>query len=160
MTQEEKFKAARKAQNTEDLIAYYTNELGRYDLTAISRRYYNDMLEAFMLEKQGDISKKREVNDFWNEIDTQRDVHNNKIDFLHETVSYLRELVIEVSNPETSLMTKYNIVRTVNNKNFLSEIRSRIKSRIRDEERAIEKAIAKKDAEYKKQIKEAQSRNS
>lgn len=152
--------AARKAQNTQALIQNYTEELKRDDLSAIRRRYAQDMLDAITSEEDGAVEKKREINAFWNEIEAQRDISSNKIDFLHETIEYLRELIIQVGNPDTSLIKKHDIIREVSNKNFTYNVRGRIKKRIREEENRIAEALKKKDDEHNKLRKEAIKRNS
>lgn len=149
---------ARKAENTRNLISHYTEELKRESLRPISRRYYEDMLIAFTLEGEGAGHKKKEINAFWNEVESKRDAENNKVEFLKETIEYLRELVVEVADPDSSLMKKNSVVREVKNKNFISAIRERIKARIIKEERRMADSIAKKDADYKDKIKEALKR--
>jgi hypothetical protein len=149
---------ARKAENTRNLISHYTEELKRENLRPISRRYYEDMLIAFTSEGEGAEHKKKEINAFWNEVEAKRDAENNKIEFLQEAIEYLRELVVEVADPDNSLMKRNSIVREVKNKNFISDIRERVRMRIIKEERRMADSIAKKDADYKDKIKEALKR--
>lgn len=148
---------ARKAENTRNLIKHYTEELTRENLRPSSRRYYSDMIIA-LSDDQDNGEKKREINAFWNDIEAKRDADNNKIEFLQETIEYLRELVVEVSNPENSMIRRNAIVREVKNKGFYGHIRGRINERIRDERDREAAAIAKKDAEYNDKLKEALKR--
>lgn len=147
---------ARKAENTRNLIKHYTEELTRENLRPSSRRYYSDMIVALTDDQDG--VKKREINEFWNDIEAKRDADNNKIEFLQETIEYLRELIVEVANPEKSMIRRNAIVREVKNKGFYGHIRGRINERIRDERDREVAAIAKKDAEYNNKLKEALKR--
>lgn len=147
---------ARKAENTRNLINHYTQELTRENLRPSSRRYYSDMIIALSDDQDG--VKKREINEFWNDIEAKRDADNNKIEFLQETIEYLRELIVEAANPENSMIRRNAIVREVKNKGFYGHIRGRINERIRDERDREAAAIAKKDAEYNNKLKEALKR--
>lgn len=147
---------ARKAENTRNLIKHYTEELTRENLRPSSRRYYSDMIVALTDDQDG--IKKREINEFWNDIEAKRDADNNKIEFLQETIEYLRELIVEVAKPENSMIRRNAIVREVKNKGFYGHIRGRINERIRDERDREAAAIAKKDAEYNNKLKEALKR--
>ena len=67
-------------------------------------------------------------------------------------------MVVELADPDNSLMKRNSIVREVKNKNFISDIRERVRMRIIKEERRMADSIAKKDADYKDKIKEALKR--
>ena len=127
--QEEALKRARIYENNRHLRNLYQSMLTDEKLTAIERRYYSDMLLAVSNPDQ-----KTEVNKFWNHIQLRRDIYDNKIEYLHEVVDYLRELVLQVGNPDISLQIKNNIVRKVANKEFLDdpEFKSLIQSRIKN----------------------------
>ena len=127
--QEEALKRARIYENNRHLRNLYQSMLPDEKLTAIERRYYSDMLLAVSNPDQ-----KTEVNKFWNHIQLRRDIYDNKIEYLHEVVDYLRELVLQVGNPDVSLQIKNNIVRKVANKEFLDdpEFKSLIQSRIKN----------------------------
>lgn len=127
--QEEALKRARIYENNRHLRNLYQSMLTDEKLTAIERRYYSDMLLAVSNPDQ-----KTEVNKFWNHIQLRRDIYDNKIEYLHEVVDYLRELVLQVGNPDVSLQIKNNIVRKVANKEFLDdpEFKSLIQSRIKN----------------------------
>lgn len=113
------------------LQKYYTDLLNDENCNVSQKKYAYDMLIAI----NADEETKDFINKYWNLRDSENDVVENKIEFLHETVEYLRELVIEVADPSISMTNKLNIVRKVSNKDFLSSIRGRIRKRIeRNEE--------------------------
>lgn len=153
MTQEESYEKARKAYNKEFLQKYYKSQQSDDHSTTISRRYASDMLTVINTD---DEELKKEINNFWNDIQTQRYVNENKIEFLHETIEYLRELVIDMGNDEVSLAAKADHVRSVKNKDFIANIRQRIKSRIAEQYRKEQEELQRKEEAYAKKLKEAQ----
>lgn len=127
--QEEALKKARIYENNRHLRNLYQSRLTDENLTAIERRYYSDMLTLV-----NDPSQKTEINKFWNHIQLRRDMYDNKVEYLQEVVEYLRELVIQVGDPNVSLHVKNSIVRKSANKEFLNdpEFKSLIKNRIKN----------------------------
>jgi len=125
----EALKKARIYENNRHLRNLYQSRLTDESLTAIERRYYSDMLTLV-----NDPSHKTEINKFWNHIQLRRDIYDNKIEYLHEVIEYLRELVVQVGSPDISLHVRNNIVRKAANKEFLndSEFKSLIKNRIKN----------------------------
>ena len=113
-----------------------------------------------MLIALTDESQKAEINAYWNEMAIRSDIESNKIEFLHETIEYLRELVIDAANPDVSMGNKHSIVRDVRDKNFIKNVRSRIAKRIRQEEKRVQDEIDRKDALYREMIKESERRYS
>ena len=127
--QEEALKKARIYENNRHLRNMYQSKLTDEKLTAIERRYYSDMLTMV-----NDPSQKTEINKFWNHIQMRRDIYDNKIEYLHEVVEYVRELVVQVGSPDVPQQIKNNIVRKVANNDYLSdpEFKSLIQSRIKN----------------------------
>ena len=125
----EALKKARIYENNRHLRNLYQSRLTDESLTAIERRYYSDMLTLV-----NDPSQKTEINKFWNHVQLRRDIYDNKIEYLHEVIEYLRELVVQVGDPNLSLHVRNNIVRKAANKEFLNdpEFKSLIKNRIKN----------------------------
>lgn len=125
----EALKKARIYENNRHLRNLYQSRLTDESLTAIERRYYSDMLTLV-----NDPSQKTEINKFWNHVQLRRDIYDNKIEYLHEVIEYLRELVVQVGDPNLSLHIRNNIVRKAANKKFLNdpEFKSLIKNRIKN----------------------------
>ena len=125
----EALKKARIYENNRHLRNLYQSRLTDENLTAIERRYYSDMLTLV-----NDPSQKTEINKFWNHVQLRRDIYDNKIEYLHEVIEYLRELVVQVGDPNLSLHVRNNIVRKAANKEFLNdpEFKSLIKNRIKN----------------------------
>lgn len=133
-TEEQEQKSIKELKNAyhhDYLQRYYTDLLNDENCNVSQKKYAYDMLIAI----NADQETKEFINNYWNLRDSENDVVENKLEFLHETIEYLRELVIEVADPSISMTNKLNIVRKVSNKDFLSNIRGRIKKRIeRNEE--------------------------
>ena len=127
--QQEALKKARIYENNRHLRNLYQSRLTDENLTAIERRYYSDMLTLV-----NDPSQKTEINKFWNHVQLRRDIYDNKVEYLQEVIEYLRELVVQVGDPNLSLHVRNNIVRKAANKEFLNdpEFKSLIKSRIKN----------------------------
>jgi len=149
------FERLRAEQNKQILIDNYRKTLNNEKASAIDKRYASDMLIALT-----DDSLRAEINAYWNEMAIRSDIQDNKLELLHETVEYLRELVIDAANPETSMGEKHNIVRDVRDKNFIVNVKSRINKRIRIEEKRIQDEIDRKDTLYREMLKEAERRYS
>jgi hypothetical protein len=149
------FERLRSKKNKQILIDNYRATLNNGKANAIDKRYAADMLIALT-----DESQKAEINAYWNEMAIRSDIESNKIEFLHETIEHLRELVIQAADPETSMGGRHSIVRDVRDKNFINNVRGRIAKRIRQEEKRVQDEIDRKDALYREMIKESEKRYS
>lgn len=116
--QEEQYLLARQAHNKEFLRDHYETILSGEKIKPTEKRYAEDMLESL----DADPERKKEINDFWNAIQTEREVFDNKIEYLHSVVEHLRDIVIEVSDPDIPLLKKMKLVKDVASKNFISNI--------------------------------------
>ena len=128
---EQSYEEIRKELNRHHLVGFYQRLLDEEENDIIKQRYYRDMLSAFLIDDDNKHDQvRKETNRFWNQLQIKQEVYDNKIEYLKETVEYLRELVVEVGDPSTNLSRKFKIVREVNNKDFYKAVRPRIKKRV------------------------------
>lgn len=127
--QERAYKEASKYFHSKFLTKHYNSMLNIEDLDSINKRYVSDMLVAL----ESTPEKKKEINDFWNLYQTKIDAHENKLEFLHETIEYLRELFAESCDPSVSTIQKLRMLKKVNNKDFIKNVSGRIKKRLQQD---------------------------
>jgi hypothetical protein len=130
---EESYLEIRKEINKKHLVGLYQRLIEEEQNDIIKKRYYKDMLSAFLIEDdQEHEAVRKEVNRFWNRLETRKETYTNRIEYLMEAVEYLRELAAEAGTPSTSIQRRIDIVRDVNSKDFLSAIRPRIVKRVKN----------------------------
>ena len=128
---EQSYEEIQRAINKHHLVGLYERLLEDEQNDIIKKRYYKDMLSAFLINDDVEHENvRKETNAFWNKLQVKQEVYDNKIEYLQETIEYLRELIVEVGDPSTNLSRKFKIVREVNNKDFYKAVRPRIKKRV------------------------------
>lgn len=107
----------------------YSSRLNKEDLTAVERRYAEDMLRGV-----DDVEFRTEANKVWNHIFLKQDQYENRLEYLGGVIDHLRDLVIKVADPRATISEKANISRKVANKNFLNDINLKklVKRKIED----------------------------